>query len=138
MSKRIKVIRVRLANRGISVGVFRRHRGHGIARGPRRSGRWGFWVCASSRRLLSLAFLGSSCWPLREFATGERIFSGFLVRDVGERTMPTSLRRVVGDNLRVVWEVGRGFATSKVHSRGVFEENFNFFDIRLILSDLLE
>lgn len=52
--------------------------------------------------------------------------------------MPTSLRRVVGDNLRVVWEVGRGFATSKVHSRGVFEENLKFFDIRLILSDLLE
>lgn len=86
----------------------------------------------------SLAFLGSSCWPLREFTTGERIFSGFLVRDVGERTMPTSLRRVVGENLRVVWEVGRGFATSKVHSRGVFEENLKFFDIRLIRSDLLE
>lgn len=38
---------------------------------------------------------------------------GFLVRDVGERTMPTSLRRVVGDNLRVVWEVGRGVCNLK-------------------------
>ena len=141
MSKRIKVIRVRLANRGISVGVFRRHRGHGIAWGPRRSGRWGFWVCASSRRLLSLAFLGSSRWPLHEFTTGERIFLGFLVRDVGGRTTPrmtpTSLWRV-GGNSRVVWGMGRGSATSKVHSRGVFEENLKFFDIRLIRSDLLE
>ena len=30
-------------------------------------------------------------------------------------------------NSRVVWGMGRGSATSKVHSRGVFEENLKFF-----------
>ena len=49
-----------------------------------------------------------------------------LARDVGGRATPASLWRA-GGNSRVVWGVGRGSATSKVHSRGVFEENLKFF-----------
>ena len=49
-----------------------------------------------------------------------------LARDVGGGTTPTSLWRA-GGNSRMVWGMGRGSAASKVHSRGVFEENLKFF-----------
>ena len=129
MSKRIKVILVCLANRNIGGGLLVASRARDCV-GAETIGTVGILGLRELSPAPFSSFPGFlSLVPPRVRDRGAHLLWG-LARDVGGRTIPrmtpTSLWRA-GGNSRVVWGMGRGPATSKVHSRGVFEENLKFF-----------